>query len=1675
MTDSEHSNNNGKDAREEHKPWYRRALRFVWVSLFTLLVILILLILFVRSPWGQNIITQKVTEYVSNQTKTEVSIQKLYVTFTGDITVKGVYLEDQQGDTLFYSQKLKADIPLWPIIQGQSISIRHVTWKGLRLNVTRKDSLQGFNYQFLIDAFASDTTQQQPDTSSSALPAITIGQIDFTDFRIHYADAVSGTNAQLNLDHFRLNQARLNLQKMKFHIGNIALKNTAITYRQTKPLPAQPEETGSTLPKVQLDNLTLNNVTVRYRSTVDGIKAYAHVNHFLLQLPEANMVTQTIRLNKIALRKSTFRVQLDTLQQAVSTPATPSTSTQQSSFTWPDWKVYIASIHLKDNQIRYQAGAPAREQRGFNPNSINLKHLSFKVDEFKLMPNKQLNVQLNNFSFSEASGFELNQFQFGLSLTNETLQIDHLKVKTGNSLIAAHAKTQYASLKTLINHPKRTRFNVVVNQFAIDLSDFIALQPDLKSTPYVKQLSRHSFTGQIKATGSLAHLQLPTFIVKWGANTRFAVKGSFKNIAQPEQLQFAVKHIDFKTKQRAITSIITADSLSTMIPKQIQLTGQLHGSLDHLQAHAQLQTSNGGLTFDGQFSQKQQLAYQANVSVHQLELGTLLQNPAIGPMTFTLTSSGQGSSIDDLTAKLKADFSTLAYNNYDFSALKLSGSINQGEGNINIRYDDKNMDLAVNTDLSLDSTAQRVKVAVDLNGANLYALGLMIRKMKAGLKMTTTVKNAQGDLSVKGHLAHGTVVYQQESYPLGEATFSALIKDDTTAVEMNSSFFDTKLYSNTGITQLSTALGYQFKRYFNDSLSIAPIEGEPVYLTMDMTVAPNALISQVFMPDLKSMDTLHVAMNFNQSKHLLTATMNLPHLNYASNTIDSLQLDLRATENAGHFKVGFSQLNAGAFMMNRTFWKGRLEDDKLTMNFNAFNAEGRPIYATRLHVSSPGKPLVIHLSPDRLLLNGKQWSIPTDNKLLIKKNKIVAQHFVLSRNHHQLKIANDLADTQKNNIGIGFNNLHIATFLGLFNPESYIASGQLQGHIVAVNPMQQPGLIADMAIDSLEVLQVPLGHLSLQAQNSQSNQYDFTLRLKGPEVNVNLDGQYVVNQTTTLDLTLALKKFGMKPITKFSNEYLAKGSGYLSGDVTVQGPLADLKYKGSIRFNDASFKVNPLNTSFQLANDEIDITNEGITLQQFSIEDQNGHLFTVDGFIATENMLDPTFDLTLDAQQFQLMHSTQKNNEIYYGTVNLDLHGTITGPMSFPVVDLQIGVNENTNFTYVMSETQAALQKQEGIVTFVNKSQPENILTSSDDLTQTAQFTGMQLHANIDIAQGATFGVIIDPRTGDNFRISGEGALDFRIKRNGQITLTGRYVIGGGHYQMTLYHLVKRKFEFKPGSTILWQGSPLDAVLDVTAIYSVKTSAYDLMATQISGLGSAEQSKYRQRLPFLVSLHVEGTIDRPELSFGLGMPEKAQGALGGAVYGRINQLNQNVGALNKQVFSLLVFNRFYPAAGSDGSEGGVATIARNNLNRMLSNQLNAFSDRLLSDTGLQLNFGLESYQGAKGQTDTDLNISAQKTFFNDRLIIKAGTEVNVQGGSRPGEENPLLGNASIEYLLTEDGRWRIRLFRKNTYENVIDGQVVVNGIGVLFQHQFNEFYELWESLFGNPQPDESTQ
>ena len=173
-----------------------KLFNFFLKSLLVFFIFLIFLILFIGTPWGQDIIVQRAVTFLSEKTGTHIAVERLFITLTGDVKLEGLYVQDLSGDTLVFSGFFNANIPFLPIVQKKGIVLKALKWDGLRANILREDSIQGYNFQFLINAFVSDTIEV---TENSEPMNWTMRKLDLSNFDLTFKDKVMGMDGQFNL------------------------------------------------------------------------------------------------------------------------------------------------------------------------------------------------------------------------------------------------------------------------------------------------------------------------------------------------------------------------------------------------------------------------------------------------------------------------------------------------------------------------------------------------------------------------------------------------------------------------------------------------------------------------------------------------------------------------------------------------------------------------------------------------------------------------------------------------------------------------------------------------------------------------------------------------------------------------------------------------------------------------------------------------------------------------------------------------------------------------------------------------------------------------------------------------------------------------------------------------------------------------------------------------------------------------------------------------------------------------------------------------------------------------------------------------------------------------------------------------------------------------------------
>ncbi|HDZ06819.1 hypothetical protein LCGC14_0243510 [marine sediment metagenome] len=1621
------------------------------------LLLFFILVLVIRTPWAQNFIVSKVTSYISDKTNTKVEVGNIYLTFSGDIQAENIYLEDTKGDTLFYSKSLQADIPLHPAIFKNELSIDGVVSEGVVVNISRENNPEEFNFTFLLDALTTTT-----DTTAAATDPmnISVGSLDLADWKLNYTDAYLGTTIGLDLGELAIDVTEFDLDAMKFSLNDLAISKTQFTYVQSHPFPVTEDSTSSVLPLITVDEFNLNDLKISYNSKPDGISTNLNLGTIELTEILADISKNKYETNDFIFQDSQIDLQL------TSAISEETSTTKNEDFRWPEFIIAANNIDFAKNTFSYTLNAEKQLTDTFDPNAFKIQQFQLLAKNLKYEP-ENFNLSVSKFSFSEPSGIRLDQLAFKADLTNTEASLSDIVFQMNKSSVKAELNINFNSLKGAIKHPEKSTLSAAISDLFLELDDVQKLSPTLVQNQYLDSLSIHPITGNLKAQGSLKKVNDFNAQLQWGPETILAAKGSISNLTNTDSLTYDLNDISFKSSKKAIEKIISSKELSITIPETINAAGSLSGGLTWVKPNLNIKIPEGSAQINALVNYGELIKFNGGISVDSLQLGKILQNEQLGQLSLKINGTGSGSELNNFNADLDGSISQIQYGGYDYNEIAVTGKLKEGSGTITANIDDPNLNMKVNSNIAISSQENNIIFTSNIIGADLQQLGLTKNNIKIAANINGNYTGSPSNFTVNANIEDGIAIADNEQYQVSTIALKAHIEDSITDVTINSNFLNGQLASNASPNRTTNALKKQIEHYFSTDDSTFESD-KNIEAKLALAVIPTPVLSKVFFDGIKGLDSLNINASFNSRTRKISAEIKVPHIAYAGSSVDSLNAFIKGDSLDLKFSAGLADLIYDPIHLKQTYVTGSLKNKELLLDFTSKN-DTVQVMNIKSALVFQKDTLKLHIDPDELILNKKQWEIPEDNSIVIADSFSDFQNVILSRNSQKMEISNRVPKMQTDHIGILFENFQLQTFLSFFNPDEALAKGKVEGDFVILNPYNASGLVANIDIKDFQVMQSPLGTLSLDASSKSLSEYDFDLALKDGGAELTLTGDYTAKENRAdLNMELDIQKLEASIIQGFSNEQLTDAKGYLDGSLLVNGTLAEPKYSGRINFNDFGLTLAAYKSALSIDNQYIDIDQDKVTFNTFTINDINQGILTVDGNVTTKSFINPGFDLSVKTDQFRVLNSKKGDHELVYGIASIKADLTVKGNLELPIIDGKIRVRDVTDLTYIVPQDQLDIQERDGVVIFVNRENPEAILTRNDGEKSNSFFAGMDINTILEIGNEAKFTIVIDEKTQDKLQASGAATLNLNIDPNQDIRLSGRLELNSGFYRTSLYNLVSREFKLQKGSTIVWTGDPYDAKMDVTAIYEIETSASSLMSSISYGQDSSVSGSYQQSTDFLVYLNIDGQLMQPELSFALDMPESAQSSFGGAVYGRIQQLNEQESELNKQVFSLLALNRFYPTTGSDGSSGGAISIARNNVNKVLSNELNTISDKLLGKTGFELGFDLDSfedYESGSAQNRTQLNINASKKLFNDRLIVTAGSAVDVEGSASSTEtETPIIGNVTLEYLLSEEGTYRLKGFRRQEYQNIIDGQLIVTGVAFIFDREFNKFSQLFSPI-----------
>lgn len=1637
-----------------------KIIRAILITIAGILVILLAAIYSLQFPSVQNFVKDKLIGYLEGKIKTKVALNRIYIHFPNKIELENLFLQGQDVDTLLYVNHLNIGLNL-PKLLDSTAEFTSIDLDGLHANVVkRKDST--FNFNYIIDAFATE----EDDTDKSKPFLISLDKIRLRNLNVSYKDVNSKNDIALKLNDLRTVVETFDLDKNKYVVDYIDVKGLKLAFNQglLKEVSENVEETVDTLTQLNpldigINSLDLQDFDVLYDDENSETKAKIVFKQLKIKMDRLDLPKSNFKISDLLFKDAYVDILL-TQSSEVSNATEKASQPQQVQ---DPLKILLEKGNLVNVNIIYNKGLGKKEGSSFDANHLNIEKMNGSFED--IIYDKDISGAVKNVSFIENSGFVLENLSTKFKYTEKETVVEDLNLKTPNTFLQRSLKLTYNSIDDLTNNLGKVQLEAKLPQIKIGFKDIIWLVPTLKNTVPFNKYPNTVLNATVDVKGKINDLLIQEFKLSGLGNLNLNASGTIKNALDTEKLWLNLKIMDLTANKQLISNLAPKNSIpkNIDIPSSISVSGKLKGSLKDIYLDLGLQTSFGNAKIKGLFNQKTKDAeqYDINASLAGFNVGKLIRQKDIGMVTAHAKIKGRGFNLEKNNAMVDAFVKEASYQNYTYKDVSLKGELMKGNYKIALKSDDENAKVNIAASGVYNASMPTVKTEGTIFKVDLNKLGFSKTPMAFTGKLKADFSSLNPD-ALNGQLILQDFVLSngEEIFPVSEINLKAVSNDSINSIDLKSQVIDASITGKYKLTEISASLLRTINQYYHYQKTVVDKKIDAhQYFNFRAKIKNDDLIRK-FAPELTSFEPINLYGAYNADDKKITVYGSIPTLQYGAYNLENVKLSAGNDEDRLNYSVTLNELNSEQFRLANIVLDGFIANDVIDYNLLVKNDKEEVQYKIAGNVATANDLIAVTLKQDGLVLNYETWNIAADNKLTLFPKGIVAHNLQLMNNKSAI-IVNSDGNTPESPLNLKFKDFKIETLTEIIRKDSLLAEGTINGEAQIKDLMTDLRLTADMDIKDLKVFGNAIGTVKANVANETASLYKAKVSVSGFKNNVQLAGSYDT-AASSFDALIDVEALQMTSIQGFSMNMLNDAKGYISGNLKISGTTSAPSVLGNLKFNDAGFGVAQLNTTFQDMNDEIRFTSKGVEFDAFKINDTDGNALTLKGAVLTQSYKDFKFDLNVSARNFKVVNSTKTENQIMYGTMAINANIGIKGDLNLPKVDGQITVTDKTDFTFVLPQSSPALQEREGIIEFIDEDQLtlENTLKEPKDIIEET-VKGYDVNLNIELNKDAKLSIIIDKTNGDFIKLQGEAQLTGGIDPSGKTTLLGRYEVNEGAYEMSV-SLLKRKFEIQDGSTIIWTGEPMKADVDITAVYKTKAAPLDLLQQQITG----DQNMYKQRIPFNTLLKMSGELLKPEITFDItvdGNNPSVSSDVIGMVNSKLDQLRTEESEMNKQVFALLLLNRFVGENPFESSTGMSAeSMARQSVSKMLSQQLNNLAADLIE--GVELNFDLEStddYSSGTRENRTDLNVGISKRLLNDRLKVSVGSNFGLEGNERQNEQmTNIAGDIEIEYLLSRDGRYMLKAYRKNEYQVALQGQIIETGVGFVITLDYTEFKEL---------------
>lgn len=1260
-----------------------------------------------------------------------------------------------------------------------------------------------------------------------------------------------------------------------------------------------------------------------------------------------------------------------------------------------------------------------------------------------------VSAQFKNLSFFESLGLKVKALNSDFVYTKSHIYLDELKVETPHSTLEGQVHLLY-NRSDFADFNNKVVFKGFLTDAKISSNDIAVFSSEIGANL--------TFDVNTKLQGTLNNLSFNELNIDGLNETYFFgdinLKNSFEE-DQPFLLQTSFQN--FNTKYDDLITLLP-DLLIEKLPAEfkkfgiVNMNGVAKVSKDFISTSFESKSDLGELDAQLQLnnlSDLKSVSYTGDIKTDNFQLGKLLDQSKIGLLSMAVNMEGTGFDSANLDAFVKGNISKFGYNQYDYSNIRLEGNFKNPLYNGVLYINDPNLFMDFIGLIDVSESKEKFDFDVYVDYANLKALRWMndsISIFKG--KITANFLGTEID-DLEGIIALENVSYQNVDDIFLFEDFnvsSSFNKNKERYIAFNSKdivegFVKGKFKFDELPKLLRNALGGIYKNFKPERMS------RNQYVKFDIEVY-NKLI-EIFYPDIEIGANTSLKGAINGDNNELVLDISSPNLIVFENKIHNLSFNLDtknplyltyiqidSLENTNYTIADFNLINITS--RDTLFFRSEFKGGGKSANRDQFNLN---LYQT----VSPENKYVVGFQKSDFTFKNYFWNVNENdndnNRLLIDKqfNNIFFDNLSLTHEDEKVLLDGFIKENGNKNINLTFKNVplnKITPSLDFFNLE-----GKLNGFLKLEQEDKVYKPSAKINADKFTLNEVLMGDLKFDIKGDDQLK-NFTVDAFIENANnktLEVGGSLTIEKgQTALNLDARFDDLSLDSFKNIGGEVISNLRGMLSGTAAIEGTVDKPIVNARLFLDKAGLKIPYLNVDFALEDNAIvDLTKDQIIFRNIGIQDTK---YNTTG-ILKGNMQHQFFrnwmmSIEIESDRLTVLDTEDQEGALYFGQAFINGKAKLSGPID----ELFIGINatseKGTNIKIPINESLSVGERS--YIDFL--SPKEKYAAKNNDNAQSID-NGLEMLFDLKINENAEIEVIIDRDSGHGMKGKGRGSLLMEINTNGKFNMFGDFQVYEGYYDFKYRTVINKRLAVKKYGTIIWEGDPLQAQLNLEASYNVNANPSVLL----------QNPSFNRKVDTDLIIGVRGTIQNPELDFNFEFP-----TLSSVFNSEIQAQLNNKETRETQAIYVLATGSFITV------DSGLSQSAfSNNLYESLGGVL----DNLFQDDDSKFNVGVEIVT-ADRTPGRELNGSVGVTTsfdINDRISVNGKVGVPVGGVN----QSSVVGNVEVLYRLNTSGTANLKAFnRENDINYIGEGIGFTQGLGLSYEVDFSTFRELIRIISG---------